>query len=596
MNRTVQLLLLFLCLLTVGYTGYEMKELYEEQLLWGHLPLFFLFGLWGLIATIVSLLKKNFKAKYFLFSVASGLLMAIGFPGLMPFPLFLFVGLVPLLMVEYFIAHEGYRKSGRRFFWYAFNSFVVYNIATTWWVANSALAPGIFANVVNAFLAAIPLVLYHKVRRRIPRLAGVAFIALFITYEFNHFHWDLSWPWLTLGNGFAQVPSWVQWYEYTGVFGGSLWVLAVNYFVFQLWVDYSKTGQWQKQQLYKIIALVVLPILVSQNLYYSHEEKGKEVEVAVLQPNYEPHYKKFAIPENIQIKHCLELATSVVDENTDFLVLPETSFGYVEDRRMATYPAILQLQGLIDQHPNLKIISGLNAFHEFREGEPRIGAVREQKRANGRVRYLETYNYAVQLPLDDPPQTHKKSKLVPGPEIFPFKEVLFFFKPLVDALGGTVEGVGTESTPQVFTSEKATIAPLICYESVYGAYVAGFVRKGANLLVVMTNDGWWDNSPGHRQHLYFASLRAIESRRSVARSANSGISAFINQRGDILSRTKYNEATAIKHKLQVNNEITFYVKWGDLIARICLFLSIILVLNLIVKSIVPEEKEVLDAK
>ena len=590
MGKKIQWLLLVLSLLIVGYTGFEMKELNDQKLLWGHFSLFFLLGLWMLLVSSLSLFRRHFNQRYFLYSTIGGLLLAIGFPGLIPFPLFMFVGFVPLLMIEYDISKEGGQKSGRRFFGYAFNTFIVYNIMTTWWVANASLAPGIFANTVNSMLAAIPLVLYHKIRQKIPRLAGMAFIALFITYELNHFHWDLSWPWLALGNGFAQVPSWVQWYEYTGIFGGSLWVLLVNYLLFQLWANYLATAKWDKKQGGIILVILILPIIISQVIYYNNEDKGHEVRVAVVQPNYEPHYEKFAISEKLQMKHYLELASSIVDENTDYLVLPETSFGYVEDRRMANYPAIQQLQGFLKAFPNLKIITGLNAYHEFREGEKRLGAVREQKLPNGHIRYLETYNYALQLPLEETPQAHKKSKLVPGAEIFPFKKILFFLKPLVDALGGTVAGSGTESTPAVFSGEKANVAPLICYESIYGDYVANFVRHGADLIFVMTNDGWWDDTPGHRQHLYFASLRSIETRRCVARAANSGISAFINQRGDILEQSKYDEAIALQHILHTNTATTFYTKWGDLIARIALFLSIILVLNLIVKSIVPAEE------
>ena len=90
------------------------------------------------------------------------------------------------------------------------------------------------------------------------------------------------------------------------------------------------------------------------------------------------------------------------------------------------------------------------------------------------------------------------------------------------------------------------MAPVICYESVYGEYSTGYIKKGAQAIFIMTNDGWWDNTAGHRQHLYFASLRAIEARRAIARSANTGISAFVNQRGDILQPTRYDEPIAIK--------------------------------------------------
>ena len=110
------------------------------------------------------------------------------------------------------------------------------------------------------------------------------------------------------------------------------------------------------------------------------------------------------------------------------------------------------------------------------------------------------------------------------------------------------------------------------------------MKKGAELIFVITNDGWWKNTPGYRQHLSFARLRAIETRRSVARSANTGISAFINQRGDLIQTTGWWEEAAIKSTLKRNEKMTFYVKYGDYIARISVFVSVLLILFLFVRK------------
>ena len=104
------------------------------------------------------------------------------------------------------------------------------------------------------------------------------------------------------------------------------------------------------------------------------------------------------------------------------------------------------------------------------------------------------------------------------------------------------------------------------------------------MLFIGTNDGWWDNTAGHRQHLRYARLRAIETRRSIARSANTGVSALINQRGEILQPTKYGEAAAIRGELRLNQAITFYVRWGDVVARLAMFAAIILLLNTFVRG------------
>jgi apolipoprotein N-acyltransferase len=105
-----------------------------------------------------------------------------------------------------------------------------------------------------------------------------------------------------------------------------------------------------------------------------------------------------------------------------------------------------------------------------------------------------------------------------------------------------------------------------------------YIRKGANLIFVITNDGWWGNTPGHRQHFTFSKMRAIETRRSVARSANTGISAFIDQRGDVYQATEYWVPAVIRQTINANDEITFYVKYGDYIARLSAFVAVFLVL------------------
>jgi apolipoprotein N-acyltransferase len=168
-----------------------------------------------------------------------------------------------------------------------------------------------------------------------------------------------------------------------------------------------------------------------------------------------------------------------------------------------------------------------------------------------------------------------KSKLVPGAEIFPYQKFLPFVAPLIKKLGGPSGKWVTQEERSVFSKDDVNVAPVICYESIFGEYCGEYVKKGANLIFIVTNDGWWDNTAGHRQHLYFASLRAVEQRRSIARSANTGISCFINQRGEILQPTEYGEEAAINATILANDEPTIYNKYGDMVGRIALLLSLI---------------------
>ena len=126
--------------------------------------------------------------------------------------------------------------------------------------------------------------------------------------------------------------------------------------------------------------------------------------------------------------------------------------------------------------------------------------------------------------------------------------------------------------------DSLRVSAVICYESVYGEFFARFARNGAELIFIVTNDGWWGYTPGHRQHFIYSRLRAIETRRSISRSANTGISAFVNQRGDILWQSEYWVPAVMKYDLNANSRITFYSRYGDYLARISAFISVMLLL------------------
>ena len=110
-----------------------------------------------------------------------------------------------------------------------------------------------------------------------------------------------------------------------------------------------------------------------------------------------------------------------------------------------------------------------------------------------------------------------------------------------------------------------------------------YVRNGAHFIGVITNDGWWRDTPGHKQHLHYAVLRAIENRRSIARSANTGISAFINQKGQILQPTNFWEQDVIRANLKANSTTTFYTQHGDYLGRTATWLSVLVFLAAWVK-------------
>ena len=165
---------------------------------------------------------------------------------------------------------------------------------------------------------------------------------------------------------------------------------------------------------------------------------------------------------------------------------------------------------------------------------------------------------------------------MPGVESLP--TFLKFMGPIFEKFGGSSNGYGKSDASFVFHSDNSPyfVAPIICYESIYGEYVASYVAKGANILTILTNDGWWGNTPGHKQHLAYARIRAIENRRWVARSANTGISAVIDDKGNILETRPWDQAASFKYPIPYSEELTFYTRFGDWLYKVVSFFALLI--------------------
>jgi len=188
--------------------------------------------------------------------------------------------------------------------------------------------------------------------------------------------------------------------------------------------------------------------------------------------------------------------------------------------------------------------------------------------------YYDAFNGSVLVDSTGPISFYHKSMLVPGVETLPW--FLRFIDKWFEKFGGTTAGYAKQKERTVLQDKRhgLAIAPAICYESIYGEYMTKYIRNGANMICIVTNDGWWGNTPGYKQHLAYARLRAIETRKWVARSANTGISCFISPVGITIDPQPYNTAAVIKGFVLPNDSKTFYVKYGDLVSKLMVIASI----------------------
>ncbi|HET8839559.1 MAG TPA: apolipoprotein N-acyltransferase, partial [Flavobacteriaceae bacterium] len=526
-------------------------------------------------------MKNSFLA------LLSGILLALSWPTY-GFPGLLFFAFVPLLLAERALRGKNPKKSGWRVFGLAYVSFFIWNLIATYWLYFSTPFGMWFAILANSLLMSLVFLIYHFVAKRTKFGAACTFlVVLWISFEYLHLHWEFSWPWLNLGNAFSEYFKWIQWYEYTGTFGGTLWVWLVNIGIFKTVLLYRKYRA--KSIIYWSILknglLILVPILISWFILENYSiDESKKTEVVILQPNIDPYTEKYNTTDKRIGILLNDLAKTTVDYNTNLVIAPETVFADGTKLNQFEYsPGYFYSKEMISENPKLNFLGGISMYSVFHDREK----IRKQTNQLKPGVWYDDYNAAFLMNNQtDSTQFYYKSKLVVGVENFPYQG---FLKPILGDvmidLGGTVAMKTTQSEREVFvTNNSVKIAPIICYESVYGEYVTGYVKNGAQVLAIITNDAWWGDTQGHKQHLSYARLRAIETRRSVARSANTGISAFINSKGEIISSLGYEKMGSLKENVILNSEKTFYVQHGDYIARIALFLAAFIFLFATVKK------------
>ena len=531
-------------------------------------------------------MKKNF-----FLAILSGSLLAASWVTYGITPL-IFIAFVPLLLADSHIRSH-YKHTKRKIFILSYIAFLIWNIVSTWWIWNSTHVGAVLAISINSLLMSLTFLLYHLVAKRSTQKLSLSFlVAIWLSFEKFHLWWDISWPWLNLGNVFSEKITWIQWYEYTGAFGGSLWVWLLNIIFYIAAKDYltDKNRALLAKRVGIAMLFFAIPVVISYYSYINYSEKGlKTADVVVLQPNIDPYEEKYQFSNESTSEAISYFLLDKLDHKVNFIITPETMLARnILIDELANSAPVNTLKNLFLAFPQVNWVVGVSLL-KFIEDKKDVTA-QSNYLAEKDIWYND-YNSAFLLNYDyfrsDTLPLYHKSKLVVAVENFPYQHLL---KPILGDmlinLGGTIALKTTQSERSVFTGRETfgKAAPIICYETVYGEFVTDYIKKGANFLAVLTNDAWWGDTQGYKQLLSYTRLRAIETRRSVARSANTGISAFINGRGDILKALPYRDFNTLRCTIALNEEVTFYVRMGDYIARIAGFLAFFIFLYAIAKK------------
>ena len=489
-------------------------------------------------------------------------------------------GLVPLLVMDRLAT----AWKTRHFWWLHYAAFVLWNVVTTWWVGKATVGGAVFAVLANALQMSVIFGSFRWVKRRSSGALPYLYLAAaWIAWErFYLTSAQISWPWLVLGNAFADTTGLVQWYSVLGTLGGSLWVWTANLALFGMMVALSdgRMARWNGKARTAAIAGTVLalfgPMVWSACLRF--QEEGTPLKVVIGQPNLDPYEKFESLDQAAQDKRFFDLLEQAawLEDSTAVLVLaPETFTSRMYTDNIPGNETFLRAQAFLSAHPGASMILGASTYEPVVSySRPHLCAYDLGAQADGRHQWILAHNSALSLDGSGRYSLYHKSKLVVGTELTPYPQV---FIPLENLLGRTLmaKDIGQKEIA-CLNACGVPVGTAVCYESVYGEFCTGYVRKGARLMTVITNDAWWGDTPGHRQHLNYSRLRAIETRRWVARCGNTGISAIIDPCGRILSRTPWWQPAFLEGEVELLAGETFFVRNGDMVGRLCVFLFLML--------------------
>lgn len=507
------------------------------------------------------------KYKIGLLATLSGILLAL--PWIYSIFFFtIFFAYIPLLILE----GESHKQDNPYWlFNYSFLAFLIWNTLSYWWVSEAQLMGSILIILTNSAIQATVFWLISTTRQQLKISILFPFLIIGLGFEFFHTQWDLAWPWLNLGNAFAANPKLVQWYEFTGVRGGSLWIILVNISLYSLYTKRTIS------KYIRITILILIPILGSLYLSNKNEPHESTRSFTLIQPNLDPYTEKFK-PEN-EKRHFNSFLTTTDSllklEETDFVFGPETmilqAINEEHPEESDSYNSLLKLKR---KYPKTEFLIGVHSYRKLNDEIPAGSKFNADENY-----YYEAFNSALFLDENNKASFYHKTKLVPLFERMPFVQYLNFLGKYSLELGGYSGTYSNRNTINSFTtSDSSLIFPIVCFESVFGDYCAQRLDDSSSFICMITNDGWWKNSLGYKYHFNFSRLRAIENRRQIVRVANNGISSIINTKGEVELKTQWWKKTTLKGEVKLYNRKTFYSTHGDFIGRVTAFFAILLLI------------------
>lgn len=516
---------------------------------------------------------KNYIIFLLLLPVITGVILGVSALPSKLWPLN-FIAFIPLLIASEFALAS--KKPFLIFLLQLMISLVVFYSIVYYWVLQTA-----HLGFLIGFIIVLPYLLlispYIYIKKRGNKYAPLYFIAAWLGTEFIQSYFQLGSPFYTLGNNLGVNPRLIQWYEFTGAAGGTLWILAGNFAILSAGKTLVNNSKRWVKRIAIALGILLLPFTLSLIIFYTYKDKGLKTEVLVIHPSTDCAAVKYRINIYELMDIYLKIMLPQITEKTEYVVLPETAItnaGWVAD--LNNNLVFDHFKSQTTAFPRLKLVTGAIIY----EAIPNVEKINGYKKIPG-IRYSEkyntwyyTYSSALQIAKNLPVQMRTKDGLVPYQEYAPYPRVI----PHIAPVGIDFQFSIREKNKQVFIAENNTkTAALICYELVYGRLFSKAAKKGAEAFFVLLNEGWYIDPKVPQQFLQLSVVRAVENRRYIAHSSNMGISAFINQKGEVISTQKSKEPAFLKQEIRLNNKITVSATSGNYLGVTSL-ISVILML------------------
>ncbi|HLC15764.1 MAG TPA: apolipoprotein N-acyltransferase [Thermodesulfovibrionia bacterium] len=494
-------------------------------------------------------------------AIFSGILLTLSFA---PFNLYFLAwfAIVPLLVTLW-------QKKSSHAFGIGMVAGFVYFLGTTYWVFNSMYYYGHLSTVISLFmtlLLSLYLSLYVgsfaalfnflSTRSRCPALLIVPFS--WTTLEFLRSYIFTGFPWSSLGYSQYNFLPIIQIADLTGIYGVSFIVASFNGAIYDILYFAKKRREVPLfPPTYTIAGLLMLTVIIVGVFFYGHyrlhlQNEGKKVRVSIVQGNIRQDIKMDMAYQNTIYEKYMSLTDKVVKDSPDLIVWPEASFPYIFGTDVINSQRLVYYQ----KGTNSLLLFGATLIKEKTDSDYLLANSALLLNNKGET----TYSY-------------DKIHLVPFGEYVPLRWLLPIDK-LVAEVGEFVSG--KENT--VAQTPFGSLATVICYEIIFPGLVRKFANNGADMLVTITNDAWFGDSSAPYQHFTMAVLRAVENRMPVVRSANTGISGFIDAKGRVIQKSDiFVEATLTKDVFIKTFQKTFYTKYGDLFSFLCILVTFLCV-------------------